>query len=148
MTGTHRPALAEPTSWAFGLTSTAVMGVLPLIDDSSLDDRQRSAGRVATAVVCGLHLAITMGGRRLPVQAVVGLATAAATLLSADFAEAVDARIERRLRRVGLSHPRWWMAASLAGVTYAGFLGDRAVARRKQLEALRDDSPDDVTSPD
>ena len=140
-------ALADPTSWAFGLTSTAVMGALPLIDDSGLNERQRHASRVVTAVIGGLYLAITVGGRRLPVQVAVGLATVAATLRTADVAERVDARIEGRLRRAGSRHPRWWMAAAIAAVTYAGFLSDRAAARRKQLEASQDDRADGVTEP-
>ncbi|WP_146067439.1 hypothetical protein [Arthrobacter sp. SX1312] len=133
MTPKKQHVLTNPTSPAFGITSTAIMGALPLIDASKLDDQQRRAVHVATAVFTGLYIGITVGGKRLPLRALVGLATAAATLRFADVGDVIDARLEEKLRSVGVQHPRRWMAAGTAALTFLGYLSDRAAARKKAV---------------
>lgn len=131
MTHKKQLVLADPTSPVFGITSTAILGALPLIDTSKLNDQQRRTAHVATAVFSGLYLGITIGGQRLLPRALVGLAAAAATLRFADVSDVIDARVEEKLRLAGIRHPRRWMAAGTAALTFAGFLSDRAAARRR-----------------
>ncbi|WP_146069702.1 hypothetical protein [Arthrobacter sp. B0490] len=141
MTRKKQHVLTDPTSPIFGITSTVIMGALPLIDAAKLDDRQLRAVHVATAVFTGLYIGITVGGKRLPLQALAGLAAAAATLRFAEVGDVIDARLEDRLRRVGTRHPRRWMAAGTAALTFLGYLSDRAAARRKQSMATPGDQP-------
>lgn len=123
--------LADPTSGLFGIMSTAIMGVLPLVDTSTLTDQRRRTVHVATAVFTGLYLGITIGGKRPLPRVLVGLASAAAALRFAHVADVIDAQLEENLRRAGARHPRRWMAAGTAVFTFAGFLSDCAAARRE-----------------
>lgn len=133
------PSPTDPASPVFGILSTAVMGVLPLSDPSRLDSEQRRALHVATSIVTGIYVASTIGGNNkalLPLKAVAGLAAAGIALRFADAGDAIDARLEQKLRRAGVEHPRRWMAAGAAALTFAGFLGDRAAARKGSFEAM------------
>ncbi|WP_156135183.1 hypothetical protein [Arthrobacter sp. L77] len=144
MTHDKQHPLADPASPVFGILSTAIIGAVPLIDASRLDDRQRRAVHVGTAVLTGLYIGVTVGGTRLPLRVLAGLAAAAAALRFADVSDVIDARLEEKLRRAGTRHPRRWMAAGTAAFTVAGFLSDRAAARRAQVRAMLDDEPEQV----
>ncbi|MHA7281914.1 hypothetical protein [Arthrobacter sp. TMS2-4] len=96
-----------------------------------MNDQQRRAAHIATAVFTGVYLGITIGGKRLLPRVLVGLASAVATLRFAKATDVIDARVEEKLRQAGTRHPRRWMAAGTAALTFAGFLSDRAAARRK-----------------
>lgn len=141
MTGDKQHTLLDPASPVFGITSSVIIGCLSLIDASRLDDRQRRATRIGTAVVTGLYTGVTVGGTRLPLRVVYGLAAAAATLRFADLGDRVDARLEEKLRRAGAQHPRRWIAASAVGITFAGFLSDRASARRAESTVMPEEVP-------
>ncbi|WP_247826521.1 hypothetical protein [Arthrobacter antioxidans] len=148
MTHEKQHSLADPASPVVGILSTAIIGALPLIDASRLDDQQRRAVHVGTAVLTGLYIGVTVGGKRLPLRVLAGCAAAAATLRFADVGDVIDARLEEKLRRAGTRHPRRWMAAGTAAFTFAGFLSDRAAARRAQVRAMLDDEPEQVRSLD
>ncbi|MHA7280266.1 hypothetical protein ACX80H_10990 [Arthrobacter sp. MDT2-2] len=147
MTHKKQHVLTDPTSPAFGIISTAIMGALPLIDASKLDGRQLRAVHVATAVFTGLYIGITVGSMRLPLRALVGLSAAVATLRFADVGDVIDARFEDKLRRIGMRHPPRGMAAGTAALTFLGYLSDRAAARRKQSMATPGDQPEQDSSP-
>lgn len=145
-------SLTDPASTAFGVVSTAVIGALPLIDATKLDDSQRRAVHVATAVITGAYVAVTVGGKNralAPLKTVGGLAAAAIALRFADAGDAFDSRLEQKLRLSGARQPRRWMAVGAAALTFAGFLGDRVAARKElsepvpfdQLERLRPVEP-------
>ena len=129
--------LFDPASPLFGGASTALAAALALIDASSLDERQRRAVHLVTALLSGLYGGITMGGKHLPRRVLTGCVMAAAALRFADAGDVVDARTEGMLRRAGMSHPRAWMAAGSAVMTFAGFLADRAAAGRALDGATR-----------
>ncbi|WP_026552783.1 hypothetical protein [Arthrobacter sp. H20] len=148
MTNEKQHLLSDPASPVFGIISTVIMGALPLIDASKLNVQQRRAVHGATAVMSGLYIGVTVGGKRLPLRVLAGLATAAATLRFADAGDVMDARLEEKLRRAGTRHPRRWMAAGAAAFTFAGFLGDRAAARRGPFMAVPGDEPEQARSLD
>ncbi|GAA1132351.1 hypothetical protein [Arthrobacter flavus] len=144
MTQGKRYSLDDPASPAFGVASAAVLGAVALVDPAKLDDRQRRVLRVGSAVVSGLYAGVTIGGRRLPLNVLAGVVAGAATLRFADTSEALDLRLENKLRRVGIQHPRPWMAAGTAAFIIAGFFGDRAAAKRRQFLAMVEDQPEQV----
>ncbi|WP_024476565.1 hypothetical protein [Arthrobacter sp. CAL618] len=144
MTNEKRYSLVDPASPAFGVASTAVMGAVTLVDPSRLDGQQRRVMRVVSAVVSGLYVGVTIGGKRLPLRALAGVVTGAATLRFADTSEAIDLRLENKLRQVGIQHPRRWMAAGTAAFIAAGFVGDRAAARRREFLAMLEDQSEQV----
>ncbi|PPB48335.1 hypothetical protein C4K88_15405 [Arthrobacter pityocampae] len=144
MTEAKRHPFSDPASPVFGILSTATMGALSLIDGSTLDDRSRRAVHAGTAVITGLYTGVTVGGRHLPLRVLAGLAGGAVALRFADLGDVIEARLEERLRRAGAQHPRRWMAAGAAAVTFAGFLGDRAAARRALVVAVLDDASEQV----
>ncbi|GAA1114232.1 hypothetical protein [Arthrobacter flavus] len=148
MTEEKQHLLSDPASPVFGILSTAIMGGLSLIDAAKLDDQQRRAVHVGTAVFTGLYIGVTVGGKYLPLRVLAGLAAAAAALRFADVGDVIDARLEEKLRRAGTRHPRRWMAAGAAAFTFSGFLGDRAAARRGQSMTMLDDEPEQVRSLD
>lgn len=127
------------TSPLFGVLSTAVMGALPLIDPLKLNATQRRDIHVATAVLTGAYVAFTVGGARrkkVLFRTVAGLAAAGITLRFADAGDSIDARLEQKLRMAGVKHPRRWMAAGAAALTFAGFLSDRIAGRQELYEAI------------
>ncbi|GAB3536546.1 hypothetical protein GCM10027403_17620 [Arthrobacter tecti] len=137
----------DPTSPAFGVASTFLMGALPLLDTSKLEGNRRRAAHVATAVVTGLYVAFTVDRKSttlVPLKPVAGFAAAALTLGFADAGEAVDSRISRKLRSAGIRQPRAWMAAGAAALTFVTFLADRAAARKEELEEISVDEPDQL----
>ena len=139
MNNTGQKSLTNPASPIFGVLSTAVMGVLPLIDASKLDNTRRQAAHIATAVVTGAYVAVTVGGNKrglVPLKAVAGLAAAGIAMRFADTGDAIDARLEQKLRLAGARSPRRWMAVGAAAITFAGFLGDRVAARRELFEPV------------
>ena len=115
-----------------------MIGALPLIDATKLDDSRRRAVHLATAAVTGFYVAVTVGGSRKALKTVAGLAAAGVTLRFADAGDAIDSRLERRLRVAGARHPRRWMAVGAAALTFAGYLGDRAAARQKSVRVAAD----------
>lgn len=130
MINEKRFPLGDPTSPAFAFVSTAVMGAMTLIDPSKLDEQQRHVLRVASAAVSGLYSGITTGGKRLPLRALAGVTIRVATLRFAATSEAIDLRLENRLRQFGIQHPRRWMAAGTAAFILVGFVSDRAAASK------------------
>lgn len=74
----------------------------------------------------------------VPLRAVAGLAAAAVALRLADAGDALDSRMVQKLRSAGVRHPRRWMAAGAAALTFAAFLADRAAARKEEYEAVSD----------
>ncbi|WP_394250971.1 hypothetical protein [Arthrobacter pityocampae] len=144
MTEAKRHPLSDPASPVFGILSTATMGALSLIDGSTLDDRSRRAVHIGTAVLTGLYTGVTVGGKHLPLRVLAGLAGGAVALRFADLGDVVEARLEDRLRRAGARHPRRWMAAGAAAFTFAGFLGDRAAARRARVAVILDGDSEQV----
>ncbi|BBE24510.1 hypothetical protein MN0502_33930 (plasmid) [Arthrobacter sp. MN05-02] len=148
MTEAERHLLSDPASPVFGILSVTTMGALSLIDASTLDARQRRAVHIGTAVFTGLYAGITVGGKHLPLRLLAGLAGGAAALRFADLGDIIEVRLEDRLRRAGARHPRRWMAAGAAALTFAGFLGDRAAAKRESAMAMLDDDSEQVKSLD
>ncbi|MHA7220319.1 hypothetical protein ACX80L_15705 [Arthrobacter sp. MDT1-48-3] len=144
MTEAKRHPLSDPASPVFGILSTLTMGGLSLVDGSTLDDRQRRAVHVGTAVFTGLYVGVTVGGRHIPRRVLAGLAGGAVALRFADLGDVIEARLEERLRRAGARHPRRWMAACAAALTFAGFLSDRAAADRAWGMAMLDDDSEQV----
>ena len=142
MTTMKRHPLADPASPAFGIASTAVMGALSLIDPATLDKQQRSVLRVASAVVSGLYAGVTIGGKRLELRILAGVATGAATLRFAAASEAIDVRLENTLRALGVRHPRRWMAAGTAAFIFVGFVADRGTAKRQMHATAPDSEPE------
>lgn len=146
MTGTRRAILSNPASPFFGVASTAVMGVLPLIDATKLDPDQRRAVHLATALVTGTYSAVVIGGNskaRAPLRAAAGLAAGLLAWRFADANDAIDSRIEQKLRAAGARNPRRWMAFTAAALTFAGFLADRAAARKPRSSAEAFDGYDE-----
>lgn len=144
MTRGKRYSLVEQTSPVFGVASSTVLGAVALVDPAKLDDQQRRVLRVGSAVVSGLYVGVTIGGSRLPLKVLAGVVAGAATLRFADTSEALDLRLENKLRQVGIQQPRRWMAAGPAALIAAGFFGDRAAARRRQFLAMLEEQPEQV----
>jgi hypothetical protein len=139
MNHTARASLTDPASPGFGILSTAVAGVLPLIDASKLKPEQRRIAHAASAVLTGAYAAVVIGGRNrrlTPLKVATGLAATGAALRFADVGDAFEARMERRLRQAGSRYPRVWMGAGSAVVTFAAFLGDRVAARSQLFEPM------------
>lgn len=134
-------SLTDPTSSAFGIVATAVMGALPLIDPFKLNSNTRRALHAATAAATGIYTAVTVDRNNttlVPLRAVAGLAAAAVALRFADAGDALDSRMVQKLRSAGVRHPRRWMAAGAAALTFAAYLADRAAARKEEYEAVSD----------
>lgn len=144
MTNHLRNALADPASPVFGLVSAVVMGGLTLVDDAELNDRDRRTMRVVSAVVSGLYVGVTAGGKHVPLRVLTGLATGAAALRFAAASEAIDARLEQKLRQFGAQQPRQWMAVGTAVLIFAGYLADRSAAKRAKQLASATESESDV----
>lgn len=137
----EQTSLTDPTSPLFGIVSTVVMGTLPLIDPYKLDSTQRRAVHAATAAATGLYAAFTVDRNNttlVPLGAVAGFAATAVALRFADAGDVLDSRMVQKLRAAGVKHPRRWMAAGAAGLTFAAFLADRAAARKEEYEAVSD----------
>lgn len=135
-----RDALVDPASPVFGFASVVVMGGLTLVDDAKLNDRDRRKMRVVSAVVSGLYVGITTGGKKVPLRVLAGLATGGAALRFAAASEAIDARLEQKLRQFGAQQPRQWMAVGTALLIVAGYLADRSAAKRERQLALTTES--------
>jgi hypothetical protein len=135
-----RPSsLTDPTSPVFGALSTAVMGALPLIDPSRLDPMQNRVLHAATAAATGFYTAVTVDRNRttlVPLNVIAGIAAAAAAVRFADAGDALDTRLVLGLSSAGVRHPRRWLAAGSAALTFGMFLADRAAARREEYEAV------------
>ncbi|MBE0011138.1 MULTISPECIES: hypothetical protein [unclassified Arthrobacter] len=135
-----RSALTDPASPVFGIASVGVMGGLTLVDDAKLNDRDRRTMRVVSAVVSGFYVGVTSGGKQLPLRVLAGFATGVATLRFATASEAIDRRLEQKLRQFGAQQPRRWMAAGTAVLIVAGYLADRSAAKRERQLALTTES--------
>ncbi|MFJ5696621.1 hypothetical protein [Arthrobacter sp. NPDC093139] len=143
----RKDSLTDPVSPVFGAVSTATMGALALVDPAKLTKAQRRTFHAATAVLTGLYTAVTVDRNRtvlVPLNAVAGLAAAAATLRFADAGDAVESRMVRWLNLAGIQRPRRWLAAGSAALTFVTFLADRAAARKEEYEAAALDEPAQV----
>lgn len=121
--------LADPHSIEFGVASTIVIGAMSLIDPGPLRPGARVLYR---ASVAGLTAAMTWAAARKELASVearigttIGVTGAALGLLGAG--EAIDARMQRGLVRLGVHRPRLVIAATSAAFAAATFLADRAV---------------------
>lgn len=142
-----KTSLTDPASPVFGTVSTATMSALALVDPAKLTKAQRRAWHAATAVLTGLYTAVTVDRNRtvlVPLNAVAGLAAAAAALRFADAADAVESRMVRWLHSAGIRRPRRWLAAGSAALTFVTFLADRAAARKEEYKAAALDEPAQV----
>lgn len=137
-------ALTDPTSPVFGITSAAVIGSLSLIDPSKLDEQQTHAMRVLSAVVSGLYIGVTMGGKRPPLKVLVGAASGLAALGLSEVSESADRWLESRIRQAGVRSPRPWIAGGAAALIFAGFLMDRASAKSQRYMSLLNEQPEQV----
>jgi hypothetical protein len=111
--------LGDPHSTEFGVVSSVAVGALSLIDPSALSPARRAAYRTALAAVTG---AMTWAAARSEfgsVEARVGTTVGEA-------GEAVDARMQRGLVRLGVRRPRVVIAATSVAFAAATFLADRA----------------------
>jgi hypothetical protein len=114
----------------FGVASSIAVGALSLIDPAPLNPAARVVYRAAIA---GLTAAMTWAAARTELastEARVGTtigATGAAFGL-AGAGEAIDARMQRGLLRLGVHRPRLVMAATSAAFAAATFIADRAVS--------------------
>lgn len=141
---------SDPASPVFGALSTAVAGVLPLIDPSKLNNTQRRAVHAASAVLTGVYAAVIVGGRNrklMPLKVATGLAATGAALRFADAGDRFDALLEQKLRRAGSRYPRVWMAVGAAALTFAGHLGDRVAGRTELFEPMAIDQRERLRSP-
>lgn len=140
MTAFHpKTSLTDPASPVFGAVSTAVIGALALVDQEKLTEVQRRTVHAATAALTGLYTAATVDQNRtvlVPLNAVAGLAAAAAALRFAKAGDEMDSRIVRWLSSAGVTRPRLCLAAGSAALTFAMFLADRAAARKEEYEAV------------
>lgn len=144
MTNHLRNALADPASPVFGVASVVVMGGLTLVDDARLNDRDRRTMRLVSAVVSGLYVGVTIGGKQLRMRVLIGLATGGAALRFAAANEAIDVRLEKKLRQFGVQQPRRWMAVGTAVLIFAGYLADRSAAKRERQPASSTESESGV----
>ncbi|NOJ59682.1 hypothetical protein [Arthrobacter sp. 260] len=142
-----RSALTDPASPVFGIASVGVMGGLTLVDDAKLNDRDRRTMRVVSAVVSGFYVGVTSGGKQLPLRVLTGLATGGAALRFAATSEAIDRRLERKLRQFGAQQPRLWMAVGTAFLIFAGYLADRSAAKRERQLALATEPESAIVAP-
>ncbi|MFJ6279859.1 hypothetical protein [Arthrobacter subterraneus] len=141
---------SDPASPVFGALSTAVAGVLPLIDPSKLNNTQRRTVHAASAVLTGVYAAVIVGGRNrrmMPLKVATGLAATGAALRFADAGDTFDAHLEQKLRQAGSRYPRVWMAVGAAALTFAGHLGDRAAGRTQLFEPMAIDQRERLRSP-
>lgn len=120
--------LADPHSTEFGIATTIAIGGLSLIDPGPLRPGARLLYR---ASIAGLTAAMTWAAARTEfasAEARVG-ATVGATGVTIGLlgtGEAVDARMQRGLVRLGVRRPRLVIAATSAAFAAATFLADRA----------------------
>ncbi|WP_299165109.1 hypothetical protein [uncultured Arthrobacter sp.] len=132
----HQPMNASP---AFGIISTVVAGGLSLIDASKLDAQPRRAVHAVTAVLTGFYVAATIAGSKrgsVPLKTAAGIAATGIALRFADAGDMIELRFQEKLREAGAKHPRRWMAVAAAAATFAGYLSDRAAARKSRFEAV------------
>lgn len=120
--------LGDPHSTEFGVVSSVALGALSLIDPSALSPARRAAYRTALAAVAGAMTWATARSEFGSVEARVGTTVGAtgAALGLAEAGEAVDARMQRGLVRLGVRRPRVVMAATSVAFAAATFLADRA----------------------
>lgn len=135
--------LADPHSVEFGVASALAIGALSLIDPGPLKPAARAVYRTTIA---GVTAAMTWAAARTEFSSVearvgttIGATGAAFGLLGAS--EAVDARMQRGLVRMGVRRPRLVIAATSVAFTAATFLADRAVS--EHLAADGDGHPFD-----
>lgn len=134
-----KTSMTDPASPVFGTVSTAVMGALALVDPAKLTGVQRRTLHAATAALTGLYTAATVDQNRtvlVPLNAVAGLAAAAAALRFANAGDELESRMVRWLNSAGVTRPRLWLAAGSAALTFAMFLADRAAARKEEYEGV------------
>lgn len=122
--------LSDPHSVEFGIVSTMTIGVLSLIDPGPLKPGARALYRTGIAGITAVMTWVTTRAEISSVEARVGTTVGAtgAALGLVGAAEAVDARMQRGLVRMGVRRPRLVIAATSAAFTAATFLADRAVA--------------------
>ena len=133
-----KTSLTDPASPVFGTVSTAVIGALALVDPAKLNEMQRRTLHAAAAALTGLYTAATVDQNRtvlVPLNAVAGLAAAAAALRFANAGDELESRMVRWLSSAGVTRPRLCLAAGSAALTFAMFLADRAAARKEKYEA-------------
>jgi hypothetical protein len=103
------PSLTDPASLVFGAGATAVFGALALVDPAKLTEAERRRFHAATAALTGLHITATVERNRrvlVPLNAVAGVAAAAASLRFADAGDALESRMVRWLGSAGIPRPR------------------------------------------
>ncbi|WP_087873339.1 hypothetical protein [Arthrobacter globiformis] len=140
-------SLTDPVSPVFGAVSAATMGALVLVDPAKLTKAQRRTFHAASAVLTGLYTAVTVDRNRtvlVPLNAVAGVAAAAATLRFAEAGDAAESRMVRWLGSAGIQRPRRWLAAGSAALTFVAFLADRAAARKEEYDGVSLDAPEQV----
>lgn len=127
--------LTDPRSLEYGITSSAALGSLSLIDPNRLSGGRRVAYRLLVAASTAAVVALELRAQPENVDAgpvfttAIPAAAAGLTLAVARPAERLDARLQRSLRQQGVRRPRALMAAGSAGMSLAAFLTDRYVNR-------------------
>jgi hypothetical protein len=117
-----KTSLTDPASPVFGTVSTAVIGALALVDPAKLTEVQRRTLHAAAAALTGLYTAATVDQNRtvlVPLNAVAGLAAAAAALRFANAGDELESRMVRWLISAGVTRPRLCLAAGSAALTFA-----------------------------
>jgi hypothetical protein len=124
--------LGDPHSTEFGVVSSVALGALSLIDPSALTPGRRAAYRTALAAVTGAMTWTAARSEFASVEARIGTTVGAtgAALGLAEAGEAVDARMQRGLLRLGVRRPRAVIAATSVAFAAATFLADRAWSLR------------------
>lgn len=124
--------LGDPHSTEFGVVSSVTIGALSLIDPAALSPARRAAYRTALAAVTGAMTWAAARSGLASVEARVGTTVGAtgAALGLAEAGEAMDARMQRGLVRMGVRRPRAVMAATSVAFAAATFLADRAWSLR------------------
>jgi hypothetical protein len=125
--------LADPHSIEFGVASTVVIGALSLIDPGPLRPGARALYRTTIAGLAAAMTWVTVRHETASVEVRVGTTIGAtgATFGLMGAGEAIDARMQRGLQRMGVHRPRLVLAATGAAFAAATFLADRAVAERQ-----------------
>jgi hypothetical protein len=129
--------LADPHSMEFGVASSIVVGALSLVDPAPLRPGARVLYRTTIAGFTAAMTWVAARGEFTSVEArvgtTVGATGAAFGLLGAS--EAIDARMQRGLVRMGVRRPRLVIAATSVAISAATFLADRAVSEHLAADA-------------
>ncbi|MBP2436044.1 hypothetical protein [Microbacterium amylolyticum] len=141
--------LADSGSVTHGIATTAVIGGLSLLSPRRLSPTKRLAYRLANgAIAAWMTVAefrshgrgvLSRGAAAGAVVGITGL-----TIGLSEASEAIDERIQQRLEKRGVSHPRVWIAAASVVFAAASWALGAISARRGSRETIWMDGDDEI----